>query len=324
MRKRIWIAWLHHRRNLELSRSFETTLHEFIWKGPRFLRYPVLSIRTLLLLLRERPHIVFAQNPSIVLAFLLSLCRPFIHFRLIVDAHNAGLEPMQGRSSLLNFLAKYIIRKSDLTLVTNKALLQIVHRNQGKGYVLPDSIPTFQDIHAKRKQLDGENNILFICTFASDEPYREVIQAARLFDQKTVFYITGKYHKVGLQLDALPDNVRVTGYVPEDEYLSLLVSTDVILDLTTRENCLVCGAYESVAVGKPLIVSDTKALREYFYKGTLYTKNSSQDIAETIQKAIREKQTLTEQIGFLNQEIVEGWKQKHQALEAWIESLATR
>ncbi len=321
MSKRIWVAWLHHRRNLELSQSFRAYLHQLLWEGPSLLRYPLLTIRTLFLLLRERPDIVFAQNPSVVLAFLLARCRGVMKFRLVVDAHNAGLEPMEGRSRLLNGLARAVIRKSDLTLVTNEALVSVVTGNGGRGFVLPDSIPRFQDVSPAVRKLEGENNILFVCTFASDEPYMEVIRAARGFGQDTIFHVTGNYHKAGLQPEDVPANVRLMGFVSEEAYVSILFSADVILDLTTRENCLVCGAYESVAAGKPLIVSDTKALRAYFYKGVLYTRNSAEHIAENTRKALEQKETLTEQIKELKHELVESWQQTHQACEALIASL---
>ena len=60
----------------------------------------------------------------------------------------------------------------------------------------------------------------------------------------------------------------------KDEYVSMLYSVDATIDLTNRENCLVCGAYESVAAGKPMILSKTQALMEYFNKGAVYVEHT--------------------------------------------------
>ena len=40
----------------------------------------------------------------------------------------------------------------------------------------------------------------------------------------------------------------------------MLLSIDVIIDLMTRQDCLAGGAYEAVAAGTLLIVSDTEVL----------------------------------------------------------------
>lgn len=315
MSGRIWLAWLHHRRNVELSRAFHAELYEFVWKGPPALRYSILSLRTVCLLFRKRPRIVFAQNPSLVLALLLAYCKSLLGFRLVVDTHNAGIQPMEGESSLLNRLARTVIRKSDLTLVTNEALLEIVRSNHGNGYVLPDPIPAFQNVTPSPKALEGERNVLFVCSFSQDEPYDEAIGAARLLEPDTIVYVTGDYLKAGLNSADLPRNVRLTGFVPEQDYVSLLVSADVVVDLTTRENCLVCGAYEAVAFEKPLVVSDTAALRRYFYKGTLYTRNSQREIAAHIRQALDERQVLSEQMRQMKQEISDQWSRNRDLLE---------
>jgi glycosyltransferase involved in cell wall biosynthesis len=97
-----------------------------------------------------------------------------------------------------------------------------------------------------------------------------------LLEKNTVIYISGnpKSHIEKIKAE-IPDNVVPMGYLPEEEYLRMMSSCDLILDLTTREDCLVCGAYEALGMGKPMLLSDTAVNREYFRKGVLYTDNSS-------------------------------------------------
>jgi glycosyltransferase involved in cell wall biosynthesis len=117
--------------------------------------------------------------------------------------------------------------------------------------------------------------------------------------------VTGKIKEHLTELvKATPENVVLTNFVPEEEYVELLRSVDVIIDLTTREDCLVCGAYEAVAAGKPLIASDTKAMRTVFNKGVLYTKNTADDIAEKIGQAIQQRDILGRDIIQLREHIL--------------------
>src|SRR5690242_9083187 len=51
------------------------------------LRYALLSVRTISVLLKERPKTILAQNPPIFLPLLLVMVRPLYKFGLIVDHH---------------------------------------------------------------------------------------------------------------------------------------------------------------------------------------------------------------------------------------------
>jgi glycosyltransferase involved in cell wall biosynthesis len=77
--------------------------------------------------------------------------------------------------------------------------------------------------------------------------------------------------------------------------------------LTDYENCLVCGAYEAVAAEVPLILSDTKALRTYFSKGVVFTKNNVNDIAEKVNSAIERKEVMEKEIQQLKKELMNSW-----------------
>jgi glycosyltransferase involved in cell wall biosynthesis len=167
-------------------------------------------------------------------------------------------------------LYRFVQRRSDLTIVTNESTGGQVKKNGGVPFVLEDKIPQFGECN--QIMLRGKNNLVFICTFEKDEPYDRVIEAAKLVDSSVFIYVTGKYEKAPPEiLKAAPSNVIFTGFLPERNYLDLLSSSDIIIDLTYMDDCLVCGAYEGLALGKPLILSDTAALREYFDAGAVYT-----------------------------------------------------
>ena len=295
--KRIWITWENQRRNRELSQAFGAELFELAAideiENPSK-KYIHGIIKTLNILFKEKPQLVFCQNPSIVLSFVLVLIRHLFKIKLCVDAHNAGLFPKEGRSSFLCLLSRFVQRGADLTIVTNEKLKQHVEMSGGRAFVLQDripSIPIMAPLHLK-----GNENILFICSYASDEPYDIVFKAARNLDPGIFIYVTGDYRKKAAQVSGLPRNLVLTGYLPEREYIEMLNSVDATIDLTTREDCLVCGAYESLSVEKPIILSSSQALRGYFNMGAIYTENKATDIEKAVYEVLAKKEDLIKEI----------------------------
>jgi glycosyltransferase involved in cell wall biosynthesis len=85
----------------------------------------------------------------------------------------------------------------------------------------------------------------------------------------------------------LPNNVHLLGFVDEGFYFSLLKDCDFTIDLTTRVDCLVCGAYESVSAGKPVLLSDTKPQRAYFNQGAVFCKTNPAGIKAGVDEMLR-------------------------------------
>jgi glycosyltransferase involved in cell wall biosynthesis len=100
-----------------------------------------------------------------------------------------------------------------------------------------------------------------------------------LVSEGTRIYISGKGP---LEQRQVPSNVVLTGYLPRKQYEDLLHSITAVIVLTTAEDNLVCGGYEAVAAGKPLILSDTRALRELFGRGAVFTRNQAEAIAKAM------------------------------------------
>lgn len=273
-------------------------------KNP-LLKYPLGLFKTIRILLKNKPKLIYAQNPSLILSFFVVSIRKIFNYKVIIDAHNVGLFPMEGKSGLLYRLSRFIQRSADLVIVSNPGLQLEVESNGGRSFVLPDKIPDFQPNSPQK--LEGKFNILFICSFAEDEPYLEVIEAARLVGKNVVIYVSGNYKKANLKPSELPENIILTGFLSEKNYIHYLNSVDATIDLTTRENCLVCGAYESVAAGKPVILSDTKALKNYFNQGAIFSENTGPALARAIGQLISQHQKLSENILNLKNARIAEW-----------------
>jgi hypothetical protein len=321
--RRIWITWESQRRNSTASDALGCKLFVFDLDVTPLLRYPLALVLTCLTFVRERPATIFVQNPSMILAaFAVAYGRRF-RIPVIVDTHNAGIEPLRRGPGWQLVLTRFILRRAALTIVSNQALGDTVSEEPGAApvAVLADPIPELPSPRMKPALL-GNKNVLFVCAWAIDEPYIEVIKAASLLPPTTFVYITGKSgDKLSAAGVQAPPNVVLTGYVDEDSYVALVHTCDVILDLTTWEDCLLCGAYEAVAAERSVILSNTAALKSYFHAGALFTDNTHEDIATRIQEALARQDELTERIRGLKQELIQQWQVDKERVEDAVRTL---
>lgn len=302
MAERIWLTWEIQRRNRSLSAKLNATLYEITANGPRWKRYPSLILRTLRILFKTKPSFVFSQNPSLLLAALVVSYGKINNSTVIVDAHNAGIFPLEGKNTLLNKIAKIVNSHSDKVIVSNTSLKRFINKNNDDVFAIPDPIPIISK-HSEYPFTQDKFNLVFICSWAADEPYKEVLTIAEKLSDIVNIYITGNSkNKEKSITSSLPENITLTGFLSDHRYEDLLVACDAIMVLTTRDNCLVCGAYEGVSVEKPMILSDTKALVEYFNKGCIYTDNSGLDIEYRIRELINNYNKLALDIKSLKKE----------------------
>ena len=321
MAKRIWLSWESHRRNQSLSPHVGACLfqQDLSLKGVR--RYLYLIRVTINSVLRYKPSAIFAQNPSIVLSFLSILLGKYLQRPVIVDAHNIGIIFEHRNRIVRRFgqcLNQVIMRHADLIIVTNEALGRAVPGAGGRLFVLPDPIPEFTQ--RERKRLQGEKAVLYICSFGGDEPYLEVIKSASELKDGFVIYITGDFRRIKITLP-IPSNVVLTGYVSEQQYLDYLFSCDVVMDLTYRKNCLVCGAYEAIAAEKPLILSDTPSLSAYFGSGAIFCKNEATDIARAIREVFSDIPNATSNVTSMKKNMSVEWDIRKKELLKIIDNL---
>lgn len=306
----LWIAWERHRRTVEMCCYFDIQLVTLVSNKTRLARHPVFIVKTIREIFRRKPRVLIVQNPSIVLTLLACILKKILKYRLVVDSHNAGVVPDDPTLQKLKFLYRYLHRNADVTIVTNERLADIVSGHEGSPFVMPDKLPDMAPPFSPRKTSSGKFNVVCICTFGGDEPYEQLVQAAGRCGDDFAFHITGNYRKISptlYQEGCKPANVTFTGFLPELHYAELLHSAHLIIDLTNREDCLVCGAYEAVAVEVPVLLSDTRALRRYFHKGTVFSDNSAEDLARKIAYAMENIDSLKRDVVCLKFELQRAW-----------------
>lgn len=299
----LWITWGHHRRTREIARALNIPLVELVPGSVPLLRYVPLVVRTIVQLVTVRPAQLFVQCPSVILGVLAVALRKPLGYVLVADLHNEAVDPFINRSRSYRRVIRLIHAHADLSIVSNANLSSIVEQSGGRAFVLPDGIPDLPSTTPERTR--APFSVVFVCTFAPDEPFRELLAAARALDGQARMHVTGRAPR-DLAVRLAP-NVTLTGYLPDGEYETLLRDADAIVDLTAMENCLVCGGYEAVALGKPLVTSDTAALREHFRRGTLFTRHDPRSIADAIGEALDRRAALAQEMRALRTELESEW-----------------
>jgi glycosyltransferase involved in cell wall biosynthesis len=268
-------------------------LHAIIYKGGRLQRYLFCARKTIGLLIREKPDVVFAPNPSIVLNYLLLTLRLLFRYQFVTDAHFGGVVAYNGNRFFQKAL-DLCNRWADLVIVTNRNHMEHIGSVGGKAVICEDPLPDLAGYNASNSS--SGKIVFFICSFDIDEPFNLVFEAAKkLSIENFNVRVTGNYNKVGIVPADFPA-VQFLGFLPEDDYYKQLFQSDIVIDLTGHENCLVCGAYEAMVAEKPLITSDTISLREYFYQGTVFTRHDSASIVEAVKTAYANRDQLTKEI----------------------------
>jgi len=315
----IWITWERQRRTLELSKNLGIRLIRIIYRGPKALRYPWCAFFTINVIKNYRPKLLFVQNPSLVLTLWVSILKLVFGFSLVVDRHTNFLinKPPSFYKFLFSIISDFTLRRAELTVVTNRALAELVEKKHGSPFVLPDPLPEMPEVEPY--PLAGRVNICFICTYSGDEPFEEVISAGEHLPKSIGLYITGNPGSRTLSpraMNIVKENPHIilTGFLSEDHYFDLLGAVDVVMDLTTLDHCLVCGAYEGIAAGKPLILSRKSCNSELFGDTPIYVEATKNSILDGIKTAIEELHRRTDMTRVLGRQYRQNWQDQFEQL----------
>ena len=276
------------------------------WLAP--FKYVLQAVRTWQLLARNKPKLIFVQNPPVFAPLAVWLYCLFSGASFVMDTHTGAF--LEKKWRWLGFLHGFLARRARVSIVTNDYLAEIVHAWGGKTFIFPDVPVEFPD--AKR-MARAEHFVTVVNSFSYDEPLVEVLDAARELPE-IEFAITGDLSRCPPSVEeSRPDNVRFTGFVSRREYVDMLYSSDAAVILTTENHTMQRGAYEAMSLGVPIITSDWPLLRKTFFKGAQFTDNTANSIANALRYLIDNKQQLKEDVAEL----------KRQRRALWSEMLAT-
>ncbi len=286
----VWGPFHGSRRSNQIAKKLNIDI-EYIYLMTKrglfyaFFKYVHQAIATLLLLVRKRPDIVFIQNPPTFAPLFVYIYCFLSGAKFIIDTHTGALVSSLWRCTLP--LQRFLSRRALITILTNEYLSEEVSSWGASSFVLEDP-PMAIEISKTMILNKSIFSVVMMCGVYPDEPVPEVIKVARYLPNMD-FYITGnfennKYFQTVVRNS--PANVHFTGFLPEEEYFGLLNAVDAIICLTTDDHTFQSGANEALWLGKPLVTSDWKILRQYFSKGTVHVDNT----AGSIQKGLQEIQ----------------------------------
>jgi glycosyltransferase involved in cell wall biosynthesis len=291
--KIVWITWERQIRNRSMTDALGIPLYEFLYHGNPVIRYIKNILATTALFYKTRPSLVVCQNPSNVLVVLLLVLKKVNTFKVGIDAHFGGVN---ARNRSFPFASQLLLnwcnRSADFVIVTNENQADFIRNLGGKVFVCPDPLPNLDKYSVIKESITKK--VFLICSYDDDEPFLEVFEAADILQPDGfVLYVSGNYCKQKLLPQDFP-HIKLLGFVSEDEFYQHLFSSEVVIDLTNNDDCLVCGAYEALAARKPIVLSNKQRLIEYFTGGTVFTENSANEIAEAVKCAYLKKRQLEE------------------------------
>jgi glycosyltransferase involved in cell wall biosynthesis len=290
--------------------------------GSRYLtvpfKYASQTIRTLRILFRERPAVVFVMTPPVFACVPAWIYSKLTGSSFVIDAHTGAF--VDPRWTPLLFVHKWFSRSARTTIVTNEYMRDIVQGWSAPATIVRDVPVCFAEpAHAA---LQGTRNMTLVSTFTRDEPIELFFKAAALLPEIN-FHVTGNYRRAdAATLATKPDNVRLTGFLPDADYVGLLLASDAVMSLTTLDHTMQRGAYEAVYLARPVVTSNFDLLRRHFCKGTVHVDNTVDDIVAGVRRMSSNLARFRVEIEELRRERLEDWKRVESDLRQMISGSA--
>ncbi len=284
----------------------------------KFIDYIYKSFSSFWCLFINRPSVLWIQLPPSPLLWVTLIYKLFNKKMIIIaDCHN-GLFGKKWGKYIKN--GKYL-NNVDI-LITHNYIIKDMSIDMGldstKIFILEDKPATKPQNIDHNYEINIETPwILMPCGFAEDEPLSVVFEAARLIPDITIVISGNTKRASGFHdLENLPNNVLLTGYLSNENYESLIINADAILGLTTEHHIQISVANEATGFEKPMILSDTPLLRELFNKGATYVNNHDPiSMADGIKLAIINKDSLSLEVKTLKKERNKKWQKQAQGVK---------
>jgi glycosyltransferase involved in cell wall biosynthesis len=121
--------------------------------------------------------------------------------------------------------------------------------------------------------------------FAPDEPLEQMLDAAAQLPEVDVQVTGDLRRRPDWAARRAPPNVEWLGFLRGDDYAAALARADLVMALTTDRASVVRAGYEAVYARKPLLVTDTQALRTAF-PYAVHVPNVADALADGVRSAL--------------------------------------
>jgi hypothetical protein len=325
--RQLFVIWWRFQRRPETLATYFGFKIEYVRSGfsskiLRGLDYLVNSVKTIRLLHRNRPEVVWIQVPPAFIPHLVLAWRHVMAPSMVVilDCHNAVIRAPWSR---LPFLG-WALRSVDLSLAHNADVvgpLQALGAPRDRVMVLEDRSAGLSEGPAvKAERVEGSAPLVLVpYSFAKDEPIGPLLEAARR-TPGVRYVITGnpkRAHKD--QVAKAPANVEFSGFLSKQDFDALLHSCDLLIGLTTLEGVQLSAANEGVAAGKPMVLSHTKTLRSLFAGASVFVDPlDAASIANGVEDALARRAQLEAGMRELRLKRDERWLKQAREVNAFI------
>jgi glycosyltransferase involved in cell wall biosynthesis len=269
----IFVAWRRlSRRTEDLSRELGL---ELVFIRDR-LPYAKAFAKTLEILRKKKPRMVFVQLPQgPLLAEVITLSK-LLKFRIAADVHTGFIYTTTFKETLLNKPFHRYLRSADLVLAHNilekELIVKKVRVTEDKVMVVYDPLPTpSQRLTKPEIDVDFNRAIVLPVSWAPDEPIDRAVEEflkSRASKEYTLI-ITGNYKRNPKLYNKVVEaakkfearnNIVLTGFIPGEQYWYLLKNCKLVIVLTNREYTIPHTMWEAVAVQKPFATVKTRTL----------------------------------------------------------------
>lgn len=238
---------------------------------------------------KTRPAVVLYQF-SLALGVVIALYKLSQRRRTVItvaDIHTKALKRSgpQGARTAIRFAKRWALRSCDGSLVSNAENATFAKKIFGvTPHVLPDPLPRHP---IAKEALPHRADVVFVCSYAVDEPLRLILQTCRELAPNYTVAITGDDTRLDRAiLGALREAAWVTGYLPSASYWWLLEHARCIVVLSTEAACLPCGAYEAISLGQRPVIVDDDFARGVFGSLARYAKLEQGDLLRVISASV--------------------------------------
>lgn len=298
----LWIDWAFLGRSQNIAERLGVKyyhLNYFSGKPNKIyviLRYFLASIHTVCIILFKNPRIVITTGTPPFPQFIVYYLSKIKERKTVIDTHSGYFD--DKKFHILPGLRKRILKNAFLHIVTNDYHKNIVESNNGNAIIL--GVLMESDNGITEHKFENEKNFFWIASYSPDEPMEIVFDVARKMPDVN-FYITGNKKKAPrsfLEESSKYPNVVLTGFLPENDFISYMKGSTAVIALTNSDNTMQRGAYTALSYKVPIITSNWNLLKEIFCRGTVHIDNTSVGL----ENAIR---TICTDLGRFRKEIVE-------------------
>ena len=308
-KKIIFISWTDFGRHTELLGEALGTDIFFIkgliksrrltWRLLFPLDYLIKGLKTVKILLRIRPSVVFVQNPPSLAPILIVMCSKYFKTKTVIDSHNGAFEKLWmnvpfhiwalRNASIVTLHNQEIFKR----LVSNKKLSDI------NFMILGSRLPEYPTISKDNKE---KKYFLVISTFSSDEPMENLLEGITIFlsnnNNNFKFKVTGNYKKKRYLYEKYSKykNIEFLGFVDDNKYNHLVVNAYGIISLSTRDDVQQMALIEAIGAEVPFISSKNLTNVSLFGDQMILIDNIPNKIVEGINSFIQNKKVLDKNV----------------------------